>query len=100
MSVYIKGMEMPTRCSECRFLVGNEKDGMCLAAEVWMDDDFWMWFLYDEGDVDTRKPLNCPLVPVPPHNCVRFVHLNDDGEKTLWHGNWCYYINDSPYEDL
>ncbi len=33
-------------------------------------------------------------------NCVRFVHLNDDGEKTLGRGNWCCYIGDSPDEDL
>ncbi len=53
MSVYIKGMEMPKSCFECRFSI----DGFCYAV----------------GDVNIRANEErqiascCPLVPVPPH---------------------------------
>lgn len=33
-------------------------------------------------------------------NCVRHVHLNDDGERTIGTPNWCFYLSDSPYEEL
>lgn len=33
-------------------------------------------------------------------NCVRHVHLNDDGERTVGTPNWCFYLSDSPYEEL
>lgn len=68
MSVLIKGMEMPTRCSACPMLEGESYGGLCHAANKWLDDDeFWTWFVYPDGDVDESKPCNCPLVPVPPH---------------------------------
>lgn len=33
-------------------------------------------------------------------NCVRYVHLNDDGERTAGTPNWCFYLSDSPNEEL
>lgn len=33
-------------------------------------------------------------------NCVRYVHLNDDGERTIGTPNWCFYLNDSPDEEM
>ena len=33
-------------------------------------------------------------------NCVRHVHLNDDGERTVGTPNWCFYLSDSPDEEL
>lgn len=51
MSVYIKGMEMPTRCWECHF--GHGDSGLCVV-------DF-------KQHGDWNAPQNCPLVPVPPH---------------------------------
>ena len=33
-------------------------------------------------------------------NCVRHVHLNDDGERTIGTPNWCFYLSDSPDEEL
>lgn len=33
-------------------------------------------------------------------DCVRHVHLNDDGERTVGTPNWCFYISDSPDEEL
>ena len=33
-------------------------------------------------------------------NCVRHVHLNDYGERTVGTPNWCFYLSDSPDEEL
>ena len=66
MSVLIKGMKMPKSCSVCRMLEGDTMDGLCHAAEKWMDDeDFWRWYSYPEGDIDDSKPSNCPLIEIP-----------------------------------
>lgn len=66
MSVLIKGMEMPESCYACRLLEGDRDDGLCHAANRWLDDDeYWLWHQYPEGDVDTSKPSNCPLIEVP-----------------------------------
>lgn len=69
MSVLIKGMEMPKNCAYCTMLEGDRDDGLCHAASRWLDDEeYWLWYQYPEGDIDTSKPINCPLVPVPtPH---------------------------------
>lgn len=66
MSVLIK-MDMPKSCAECQLLEGNKMDGLCHGANKWLDDDFFRWYGYDEEDIDDSKPLNCPLVEVPPH---------------------------------
>ena len=66
MSVLIK-MDMPKSCSECQLLEGDQMDGLCHAANKWLDDDYFRWFEYDEGDIDDSKPLNCPIVEIPPH---------------------------------
>jgi len=57
MGVYIKGMEMPTNCNECRFFV----DAWCYALEV---DD---WRNAYNKPPDGERLDSCPLVPVPPH---------------------------------
>ena len=67
MGVYIPNMEIPKRCAECRMAAGDTLDGFCHAAEMWFDDDRWRWFVYGEDDIDTDRPLNCPLISVPPH---------------------------------
>ena len=67
MSILIKGMDMPKSCYECQLLEGDTMDGLCHAANKWLDDDYFRWFTYDEGDIDDSKPLNCPLVEVPSH---------------------------------
>jgi hypothetical protein len=33
-------------------------------------------------------------------NCVRHVHVNDDGERTIGTPNWCFYLSDSPCEEI
>lgn len=68
MSVLIKDMQMPASCSVCPMLEGYSMDGLCHAANKWLDDDeHWTWYVFPEGDMDNSKPSNCPLVPVPPH---------------------------------
>lgn len=68
MSVLIKNMEMPTSCTYCPMLEGDGDDGLCHAASRWLDDEeYWLWYQYSEGDIDTSKPSNCPLVSVPEH---------------------------------
>lgn len=67
MSILIKDMEMPRSCYECQFLEGDKYDGLCHAANMWLDDDKFDWYVYDEGDMDYNKPLNCPLIELPPH---------------------------------
>lgn len=69
MSILITGMEMPKSCWQCQLLEGNRDDGLCKAANRWIDDDeYFGWYQYPEGDIDINKPLNCPLVEVPtPH---------------------------------
>ena len=45
-----------------------DMDGLCCAANIWLDnEDFWTWYAYDEDDTDTSKPVNCPLIELPPH---------------------------------
>lgn len=69
MSVLIKGMEIPKSCWQCQLLEGHRDDGLCKAANRWLDDDeYFGWYQYPDGDIDINKPLNCPLVEVPtPH---------------------------------
>ena len=54
MSVYIKGMEMPTSCYLCPC---NKDDGFGF---------FTCGVTHSECDF-IRLPTDCPLVPVPPH---------------------------------
>lgn len=50
MGVYIKGMEMPTSCAECRF---------------------YGEYCYAKGDENKGSKLPCPLVHVPEHGrCI------------------------------
>lgn len=51
MSVLIKGMKMPASCYEC--VLGHAVDGC----------DSW----YGKEVSTTARPINCPLVEVPPH---------------------------------
>ena len=67
MSILIKDMEMPKNCRECRFLEGDTMDGLCHAANKWLDDESFLWHYYAEGDIDDSMPFNCPLIELPPH---------------------------------
>lgn len=56
--VYIKGMEMPTRCGEC-LLAKLSPTGESLICDYMLSIVSW-----DE------RPFYCPLVPVPPHGAL------------------------------
>ena len=57
MGVYIKGMEMPTSCAECRLMA----DGWCYSVG-----------LEQQEKISTvKRPTWCPLVPVPPHGDLK-----------------------------
>ena len=77
MSILIKGMEIPKNCSVCPMLEGDADDGLCHAANRWLDDDeCWIWCVYLDGEIDDSKPLNCPLIEVPtPHGRLKDVDI-------------------------
>ena len=52
MSVYIKGMEKPTKCGECPCFNGEYY--YCQAADI--EDAYY-----------SEAPADCPLLPVPDH---------------------------------
>ena len=58
MSILIKGMEMPTHCTECDFWHDGVFEHCLLNIEIQNED-----VPLDEGEY----PTTCPLVPVPPH---------------------------------
>lgn len=71
MSVYIKGMEMPKSCSDCRFCA-----------------DKWCYVIPEDGwQIDfcrpDRRPDWCPLIPVPDHGrCIDA----DAALSEMWQG--------------
>lgn len=67
MAVYIKDMEIPKNCEECRMaeVPYDLFYGFCHATNKWFDDEWFVWSQYEEGDIDMTKPLNCPLVYIP-----------------------------------
>lgn len=65
MSVYIKGMEMPTTCCHCKLMVYNTE-------LVWDDagtkrTGAWVCLLTGELIDNTKREEHCPLIPVPDH---------------------------------
>lgn len=59
MSILIKGMEMPTRCAECRLSTVHSFNDRPLC------DVLVEYMSY--GEWEAKRLDNCPLVPVPPH---------------------------------
>jgi hypothetical protein len=55
MGIYIKGMEMPTRCENCGFVNAYRHPPTCGLTGTRI-----------LGNANAR-PNNCPLVEVPPH---------------------------------
>ena len=58
VSVLIKGMEMPTHCTECDFWHDGVFEHCLLNMEVQNED-----VPFNEGEY----PDGCPLVEIPPH---------------------------------
>ena len=71
--ILIKGMEMPSKCCECRLsTVQSFKDRpLCDVLVEYMSYGEW----------ETKRLDNCPLIPVPPHG--RLI-AEDDAIKTAW----------------
>jgi hypothetical protein len=67
MGVYIKNMEMPKNCHECRLYEGDIY--YCSAADK----------MIDISDSSAEKCQFCPLFPVPPHG-----RLIDADELRYW----------------
>lgn len=59
MGVYIKGMEMPERCSRCPF--SSHTDKYVMPACILVGEDMSI-FEYEHERLE-----QCPLVPIPPH---------------------------------
>ena len=57
MSILIKGMEMPTHCLNCPFMVSRDGDD-CILQRAEANENFENW---------EQMKAGCPLVPVPPH---------------------------------
>ena len=59
MSVYIEGMEMPTRCCECRLSTCHsfKERPLCDVLVEYMSYGEW----------EAKRLDNCPLVTIPPH---------------------------------
>ena len=61
--VYIKGMELPKRCSECRFFAWSRGIGQHCAVAP----NITFHATIDGFDVNYERNGDCPLVPVPDH---------------------------------
>ena len=79
MGVYIKGMEMPKNCDECRIMVFEDTNCVselfCGCPIVFMA----------HPQHEEHRPDYCPLVPVPPNgrlidiacpNCGCKIHVD------------------------
>ncbi len=99
MSILIRGMEMPKSCWQCQLLEGHRDDGLCKAANRWLDDDdYFDWYQYQEGDIDTSKPINCPLIEVPtPHGDLIDINaLTHEYYKKASYHHLCDCLYDAP----
>lgn len=81
MGVYIKGMEMPEKCAECRLSTVHSFNDRPLC------DVLVEYMSY--GEWEAKRLDHCPLVPVPPHG-----RLIDADAVTLEDGpyeydDWC-----------
>ena len=78
MSIYIKGMEMPTNCSDCPLCYDMME---CSASNI-------RFFKVKEQVFDfcTERHPNCPLIPVPPHGRL----IDADALHKLFEDQWHY----------
>ncbi len=81
MGVYIKGIEMPTKCIECRLMRRCGKDDLdyvCMPARVYVED---------LTNAYKPRPDYCPLIEVPPHGDL--IDRNDIKDRV----SWCTTVN-------
>ena len=82
MGVYIKGMEMPKNCGDCKAFV---------CYKQWAGDMGDCFCGITKEDAKAKeKNADCPLVPVPPHGrCIDADALDADLERQDMHtGEW------------
>ena len=80
MGVYIKGMEMPSKCIECRLMRRCGKDDLdyiCMPARVYIED---------LTNAYKSRPEYCPLVTIPPHG--RLIDADEFLHRAL--GTKCF----------
>lgn len=63
MGVYIKGMEMPKKCAECRFFAWKQVVG----NHCTVDDKITFHAILHGFDVNFERNGNCPLIEIPSH---------------------------------
>ncbi len=80
MSILIKGMEMPTHCTECDFWHDGVFEHCLLNTEIQNED-----VPLNEGEF----PNDCPLVEIPPHG--RLI----DADELRW-----FYDNSNVADDV
>lgn len=85
MSILIKGVEMPSKCIECRLMRRCGKDDLdyvCMPASVYVED---------LTNAYKPRPEYCPLVPVPPHGRLGDLDALYEVVKKRsrnWAGGW------------
>lgn len=81
MSILIKGMEMPTHCIDCPFMVSRDNDDCILQSDE-ANENFETW---------KQMKAGCPLVPVPPHGRLGDLDVLYEIVKKRtknWAGGW------------
>lgn len=75
MGVYIRGMEMPTRCCECRL-------STCYSLKERPLCDVLVEYM-SYGEWEAKRLDHCPLVEIPPHGRL----IDADALKSVlkWH---------------
>lgn len=81
MGVYIKGMEMPTSCWDCPFMLHRS---FCLINTK-------IEFTDEEYSELKGRYIGCPLVPVPPHG--RLIDADVLAAKCD-SPHWCVWLSD------
>ena len=103
MSILIKGMKMPKRCGECKFIAWKQGVGNHCA----IDESITFHAVLDGFDVRYEKNGNCPLIELQPHGrlidawefeVVSYKGIPDGCKDTFDDGVlWmCEKIDDAP----
>ena len=79
MSILIRGMEMPTRCADCRLSTVHSFNDRPLC------DVLVEYMSYGEWEV--KRLDNCPLVEIPPHGRLidadALMHEFEKAQRTM-----------------
>ena len=88
MSVYIKGMEMPTRCEDC----------FCYRHNAEYDYAYCNISSVNVRGHGNARLVSCPLVPVPPHGDL--IDRNKLYEKTAeWEAQALHMVEATMHDE-